>query len=198
MKKAAFILLFIATAFSCSKEPVVEVRASFKVKSDVLQIGEELVIENTSVVRNDILAFCKWEYGNEDGTSVLYSLECEGISFSEPGFYTITLTAYAEQGAGQDSYSKQILVVKENDKPWADFSCPASARVGEEVLFEDKSVDNVGGIKSWTWNIGGVASSYQSPLIVFDSPATGVAVTLIVKDAYNATGSITKYIDITE
>lgn len=196
MRKTAIVLLFLAAVLSCSKEPVVEVRASFTTKSDVLQIGEELVIENTSIVRNNILAFCKWEYGNEDGISVLYSLECEGISFSEPGFYTITLTAYAEQGAGQDSYSRQILVVKENDKPWADFTCPSVAHVGEEVCFEDKSIDNVGGIKSWAWNIGGITSTYQSPVIVFDTPAAGVAVTLTVKDSFGATGTLTKYLDI--
>ena len=185
-------------ALSCSEEPAVEVIARFKTDKDVVQVGEELIIENISTVTNNILAFCKWEYGNEDGMNVKYGLECEGVSFAEPGFHTVTLTAYAEQGAGQDTYSRKILVVKENDKPWADFVCPASAKVGDEVVFEDKSVDNIGGIKTWSWNIGGVTSSFESPVIVFDAAAQAVPVTLTVKDAYNATGTVTKYIDITE
>ncbi len=198
MRKAILLLLVAATALSCSEKPVVEVTAHFKTERDIVQVGEELIIENTSTVKNNILAFCKWEYGNEDGMDVKYGLECEGISFAEPGFHTVTLTAYAEQGAGQDTYSRKILVVKENDKPWADFVCPSSAKVGEEVVFEDKSVDNIGGIKSWSWNIGGITSTFESTVIVFDAAAQDVPVTLTVKDAFNATGTVTKYIDITE
>lgn len=177
---------------SCSK-PVVEVTARFSTNKDVYQTGEELIVQNTSEVKNNTLAFCKWEYNEQ----VHYGLELDGLSFANPGLYTITLTAYAEQGAGQDSYSRQILVVEENDIPWANFNCPPTVRVGEEVLFEDKSVDNIGGITTWAWNIGGKTYSSDSPIVVFDSPATGVAVTLTVTDALGAVDSITKTIDIT-
>ena len=199
MRKVLRIALFLAAAATaCSKAPVVEVTASFKLNKEVLQVGETVFIENTSEVKNNILAFCKWEYGNDQvGRTVCYSLELEGVSFAAPGLYTITLTSYAEQGAGQDTYSRQVLVLDENDIPWADFSCPASAKVGEEVLFEDKSVDNIGGIKTWNWNIGGTLSTFDSPLIVFDAPAAGLEVTLTVTDAYGASGSVTKTIDIT-
>ena len=91
-----------------------------------------------------------------------------------------------------------MLVIDENYIPWADFSCPAQARVGEEVVFEDRSVDNIGGIKSWRWNIGGIESVIDSPVIVFDTPSTGVLVTLTVTDAYGASDTVTKTIDIIE
>lgn len=198
MRKLITLTLIIAAILSCSKKPEVIVTAAFTTNRDVIHSGEELIITNNSTVENNILAFCKWEYGNmETGFNNYYGLEFEGLSFDAPGLYTITLTAYAEQGAGEDTYSRQILVVDENDIPWADFDCPATAKVGEEVLFEDKSVDNIGGIKTWSWNIGGITSAFDSPVIVFDTPATGVSVTLTVTDAFGASGSVTKYIDIT-
>lgn len=196
MKRIAIIAFALAAMLSCAKAPAVKVTASFTTNKDVYQVGEELLIENTSTVENDILAFCKWEYGSEDGKSVFYGLDIEGISFDAPGLYTVELTAYAEQGAGQDTYTRKIMVIDENDKPWAYFECPATARVGEEVLFEDKSVDNIGGISVWSWDIGGLVSPYQSPLIVFDTPAAGMVVTLTVTDSFGASDSLTRTIDI--
>ena len=198
MRKLTALVILVAAALSCKKDPAVEVTASFTTNKDVFQVGEEIIIENTSTVKNNILAFCQWEYGDKSGIQKAYGLELEGISFPLPGLYTITLTAYAEQGAGQDSYSRQVLVIDENDIPWANFTCPAQARVGEEVYFEDRSVDNIGGIKSWKWNIGGTGSVIDSPVIVFDAPATGVLVTLTVTDAYDASDTVTKTIDIIE
>lgn len=198
MRKLTALIILTAAVLSCKKDPAVEVTASFTTNKDVFQVGEEIIIENTSVVKNNILAFCQWEYGDMAGTEKAYGLELEGVSFSLPGLYTITLTAYAEQGAGQDTYSRQVLVIDENDIPWADFDCPAQARVGEEVVFEDRSVDNIGGIKSWRWNIGGIESVIDSPAIVFDAPATGVLVTLTVTDAFDASDTVTKTIDIIE
>ena len=198
MRKLAALIILVTAAFACKKDPAVEVTASFTTNKDVFQVGEVILIENTSTVKNDILAFCRWEYGDLSGMTEAYGLDLEGVSFSQPGLYTITLTAYAEQGAGQDSYSRQVLVIDENDIPWADFSCPAQARVGEEVVFEDRSVDNIGGIKSWRWNIGGIDSVIDSPVIIFDAPSTGVSVTLTVTDAYGASDTVTKTIDIIE
>ena len=198
MRKLITTTLIIAVAISCSKQPEVKVTAAFTTNRDVVHTGEELIITNNSTVENNILAFCKWEYGNmETGYKNYYGFEFEELSFDVPGLYTLTLTAYAEQGAGEDSYSRQILVVDENDIPWADFDCPSVAKVGEEVLFEDKSVDNIGGIKTWNWKIGDVVSEFDSPVIIFDTPAAGVEVTLTVTDAFGASGSVTKYIDIT-
>ena len=197
-KVLRFTLLLAAAATACGKAPVVEVNASFKLNKDVLQVGEYLIIENTTEVKNNILAFCKWEYGNDrTGQTVFYGLELEEISFDEPGLYTLTLTSYAEQGAGEDTYSRQIMVVEENDIPWADFECPQNIKVGQEVEFKDKSIDRIGGVKTWEWNIGGTTSSFDSPLVTFDAPATGVEVSLTVTDAFGASDSVSKTIDIT-
>lgn len=193
-----FCSVLILAAVACSKAPVVEVTAGFTTNKDVYQVGEEVFIENTSQVVNDILAFCKWECEGAEGEHVHYVLDLESLTYSTPGFYTITLTSYAEAGAGQDTYSKQILVTDENDTPWAFFECPAVVKVGEEVLFEDKSADDIGGVNGWRWDINGQVYEFQSPLIVFDAPASGVAVTLTVTDVYGASDSFTRTIDIIE
>lgn len=71
-------------------------------------------------------------------------------------------------------------------------------KVGEEVLFEDKSADDIGGVNGWRWEINGQVYEFQSPLVVFDAPASGVAVTLTVTDVYGASDSFTRTIDIIE
>lgn len=188
----------MALALSCNKAEEVRVTAAFTTNKDVYQVGEDVVITNESQVSGDILSFCRWAFGDGDNISYRYTIDVDDLSFTVPGTYTITLTAYAEQGAGEDSCQKTIKVIEENDVPWADFKCPSTVRVGEEVLFEDCSVDHIGGIDSWTWNIGGIESRYQSPLISFDTPALGVKVVLTVVDIYGASGTQTRLIDITE
>jgi PKD repeat protein len=193
-----FCSALILAVVACSKAPVVEVTAAFTTNKDVYQVGEEVFIENTSNVVNDILAFCIWECEGAEGDPVHYVLNLESLTYNTPGIYTIKLTSYAEAGAGQDTYSKQILVTDENDTPWAFFECPAVVKVGEEVLFEDKSADNIGGVNSWHWDINGQVYEIQSPLLVFDAPATGVTVKLTVTDVYGASDSFSRIIDIIE
>lgn len=198
MKKLLIAAVSMLSIFSCTRDRAVQVRALFTTNKDVYQVGEEIIISNESTVRNDILAFCKWTYGAEENMSDAYSLELEGISFAVPGDYSITLTAYAEQGAGKDVYTKKIKVIQENDTPWADFECPSVVKVGEEVVFEDKSVDYIGGIVTWQWEIGSFKSSYESVRITFDKPAAGLEVSLAVIDSYGARGSVKKIIDVVE
>lgn len=198
MKRIIIALSIAALAVSCAKDAKVEVIADFTTNKDVYQIGEDVIVTNNSVVKNDILALCEWMYGNSDKMESVYKLELEGVSFAVPGTYTITLTAYAELGAGKDVCEKTIKVIEENDIPWAAFDCPATVRVGEDVVFEDKSQDSVGGIETWIWDIGGISSTYQSPRISFDEPRAGVEVTLTVVDAYGARDSVTKILDVTE
>lgn len=193
-----FCPVLILAAVACSKAPVVEVTAAFTTNKDVYQVGEEVFIENTSNVVNDILAFCKWECEGAEGDPVHYVLNLESLTYNTPGIYTIKLTSYAEAGAGKDTYSKQILVTDENDTPWAFFECPAVVKVGEEVLFEDKSADNIGGVNSWSWEINGQVYEIQSPLLVFDAPAAGVTIKLTVTDVYGASDTFSRTIDIIE
>lgn len=199
--KKLFYFAFLLVAVSCAKAPVAEVTAGFTTNKDVYQVGEEVIIENTTVVENDFLAFCEWEYDGEEEKQYHYGLEFEGLSFKTPGTYVITLTSYTEAHsavATKDTYSKTILVVDENDTPWAFFTCPDVIKVGEEVIFKDGSQDKIGGVQSWHWTIGDVVLNSEDAAMVFESPVNGLVVTLTVTDVYGASDSFSRTIDVIE
>ena len=199
--KKLFYFAFLLVAVSCTKAPVAEITASFTTDRDVYLVGDEIFIENTTVVKNEILAFCEWEYGGEEEKQYHYGLELESLSFKNPGVYVITLTSYTEAHsvvATKDTYSKTILVVEENDTPWAFFTCPDVIKVGEEVLFKDGSKDTIGGIKSSHWTIGDTVFESEDAAMVFDAPVTGLVVTLTVTDYYGASDSFSRTIDVIE
>lgn len=197
MKKFFIAIVALGALAGCAKNAVV-VTASFTTNKDVYHTGEPVQVKNTSTVQNNILAFCDWEYGDSVDMAHTYSIELEGVSFASVGTYFIKLTAYAEQGAGKDTYIKKIRVTDDNDIPWANFECPAVVKVGEDVIFEDKSIDLIGTITKWHWNFDGIISTYQSPRMNFSTPVKGMNVTLKVTDAYGASDTITKQIDVIE
>ena len=199
--KKLFYFAFLLVAVSCTKAPVAEITASFTTDRDVYLVGDEIFIENTTVVKNEILAFCEWEYDGEEEKQYHYGLEFEGLSFKTPGVYVITLTSYTEAHsavATKDTYSKTIVVVDENDTPWAFFTCPDVIKVGEEVLFKDGSKDTIGGIKSSHWTIGDTVFESEDAAMVFDAPVTELVVTLTVTDYYGAKDSFSRTIDVIE
>jgi hypothetical protein len=199
--KKLFYFAFLLVAVSCSKAPVVEITAGFTTNKDVYQVGEEVIIENTTVVENDFLAFCEWEYDGEEEKQYHYGLEFEGLSFKTPGTYVITLTSYTEAHsvvATKDTYSKTIVVIDENDTPWAFFTCPDVIKVGEEVIFKDGSQDKIGGVQSWHWTIGEIVNESENASVVFEAPVTGLVVTLSVTDVYGAQDSFSRTIDVIE
>lgn len=197
MKKLFIAIVALVALIGCAKNDVV-VKASFTTNKEVYHTGEPVQVKNTSTVQNNILAFCDWEYGDGEAMEHSYNIELEGVSFSSVGTYFIKLTAYAEQGAGKDIYVKEIRVTDENDIPWADFECPAVVKVGEDVVFEDKSIDLIGTVTKWQWDFDGITSTYQSPRMNFMTPVKGMNVTLKVTDAYGASDTITKQIDVIE
>ena len=199
--KKLFYFAFLLVAVSCAKAPVAEIKASFTTNKDVYQVNEEVIIENTTEVKNEILAFCEWVYDGEEDKQYHYGLELEGLSFKNPGVYVITLTSYTEAHsvvATKDTYSKTIVVVDENDTPWAFFTCPEIIKVGEEVVFKDGSKDAIGGVKSWHWTIGDAVYESEDAAVVFETPVTGLVVTLTVTDVYGASDSFSRTIDVTE
>ena len=199
--KKLFYFAFLLVAVSCAKAPVAEIKASFTTNKDVYQVNEEVIIENTTEVKNEILAFCEWEYDGEEDKKYHYGLELEGLSFKTPGEYVITLTSYTEAHspvATKDTYSKTIVVVDENDTPWAFFTCPDIIKVGEEVTFQDGSKDKIGGIRSWHWTIGEIVNESENASVVFEAPVTGLVVTLSVTDVYGAQDSFSRTIDVIE
>jgi uncharacterized membrane protein len=117
-------------------------------------------------------------------------------TYSKPGTYTITVTAYQSDGLS----TTKTLIVKveaENSPPIADFSySPLRPLAGEAVSFTDKSYDPDGNIVFWRWDFGdGATSSDKNPTHVYISPGTYM-VTLTVRDNKGAEKSIIKTIQV--
>lgn len=81
--------------------------------------------------------------------------------------------------------------------PSADFDYfPANPKVGDNIVFTDRSYDPDGEIVEWYWNFGdGTASNKQNPTHEYDEPGTYI-VTLKVKDNDGLYGSISKTITV--
>lgn len=108
MKRFALILLAAAvTVVSCQKNKTVQVHASFTTDKDKYDYGETVYITNTSTVTGGEIGMCKWEWG--DG-NVFYGDEIGSLSFQDDGEYPLTLTVYADLGAGKDTYTGKIIV----------------------------------------------------------------------------------------
>ena len=170
---AAVLLLPV----SCQQEPV-EVFASFETDRDTYGPMEPVVIRNTTVVENSVIAICKWEWAG----NVSYDFEPTDVKFEEEGEYIVKLTVTANDDAVKGEYTKTIVVADNNIKPVADFTWnPTTAKAGEAITFSDLSTDEDGKITAWEWNIGGSVSTEQNPVVTIIASGE-VKVSLTVTD----------------
>lgn len=107
---------------------------------------------------NDIVSW-SWDFG--DGTS---SIEQNPIhTYPGPGAYTVGLTVTDALGATNST----SLVHRVLAPPVPNFTfSPVSPNEGQNVVFDDTSVDPDGGpmlIRNWTWGDGGVWNSAPDP-----------------------------------
>lgn len=170
---AAVLLLPV----SCQQEPV-EVFASFETDRETYGPMEPVVIRNTTVVENSVIAICKWEWAG----NVSYDFEPTDVKFEEEGEYIVKLTVTANDDAVKGEYTKTIVVADNNIKPLADFTWnPTTAKAGEAITFSDLSTDEDGKITAWEWNIGGSVSTEQNPVVTIIASGE-VKVSLTVTD----------------
>lgn len=131
---AAFVLIGAA---SCQPDEEVAVHASFTTDKESYDVGDPVVLTNTSTAENALIAICKWELGKG---VVSYETTPENISYDQAGEYVIKLTVTSDRGAKKSSFEKTILVVDNNIRPVADFSwSPEKVVAGEPVQFSDRS-----------------------------------------------------------
>uniref|UniRef100_A0A7C1CFC2 PKD domain-containing protein n=1 Tax=Thermofilum adornatum TaxID=1365176 RepID=A0A7C1CFC2_9CREN len=134
-----------------------------------------------------------WDWG--DGFSEDHSFPASH-TYSKPGTYTITVTAYQSDGLSTTK-TLTLKVEAENSPPIVDFSySPPLPLAGEAVSFIDKSYDPDGNIVLWHWDFGdGTTSSDRNPTHVYVSPGT-YTVTLTVRDNKGTEKSIIKIIQV--
>ena len=116
-----------------------------------------------------------WNFGNGQTSGLQHPVQ----SFSQAGFYTISLTINDPLQTSTLLKQNYIEVI---EPLLANFSASASVVLpGQTVTFTDSST---GFPTSWLWNFGnGITSSLQNPSVSFTSPGM-YSVSLIVTNAY--------------
>jgi PKD repeat protein len=120
---------------------------------------QDLVCEfdEASIDEDGSVSGWSWNFGDEQTSS---EREPSHV-YSQPGTYTVTLTA-TDNGGLTDESSRQVQVTAPppapNEAPHADFEVHCS---GLTCAFVDKSEDKDGAIVSWQWSFGDGATSDQ-------------------------------------
>ncbi|EFM09908.1 copper amine oxidase domain protein [Paenibacillus curdlanolyticus YK9] len=107
--------------------------------------------------------------------------------FPEPGTYTITHQIQDGNGVWSDPYSVTIEVKAPNQPPVADFTIEKQVyRIGENVIYTDRSTDDENAIAKTTWT-----GNNKAFFAAGDYP-----VTLEVQDNYGLTSTVTKIVSV--
>jgi len=116
----------------------------------------------------------EWSWNFGDGSSA--SSAAPQHLFTEPGTYTVALTASGPYGV--DTETRTAWITVEDPTPTADFvASPTSGLAPLVVAFEDRSS---GLITSWSWDLGdGASANVAAPSHVYELAGT-YAVTLTV------------------
>ncbi|WP_288238097.1 PKD domain-containing protein, partial [uncultured Alistipes sp.] len=193
MKRFIYMLAAFALfgATSCQPDAEVAVHAGFTTDKESYDVGDPVVITNTSTAENALIAIYKWELGKG---VVSYETTPENISYDQAGEYVIKLTVTSDRGVKKSSFEKTIVVVDNNIRPVADFSwSPEKVVAGEPVQFTDLSTDEDGEVVAWEWKFGTTTSDKQNPEFTFAAQGS-TEVSLTVTD--NKKGRNTKTVTI--
>ncbi|MBO9198947.1 MULTISPECIES: PKD domain-containing protein [Niastella] len=128
-----------------------------------------------------------WDFGN--GT--LSNVQNPGITFDQPGTYTVTLVVRNADGTNGITKTNYITVYP---SPTAAFSADHTIGcIPVNIQFTDKSTSTSGGITSWQWDFGdGVTSTASNPAHTYTN--TGFYnITLTVTNSQGCKGALTQY-----
>ena len=146
MKRFIYILAAFALmgAVSCQPDEEVAVHASFTTDKESYDVGDPVVLTNTSTAENALIAICKWELGKG---VVSYETTPENISYDQAGEYVIKLTVTSDRGAKKSSFEKTIRVVDNNIGLDMDVSIRCngeySYKIADPMLFYKNVCGNV-------------------------------------------------------
>lgn len=111
--KAKLILILLSLSLISCQQKKVTVKAYFTTDKTEYALNEPIIIDNQTVVENGYLGLCHWKWGDSNSS---FEQNLRSVSFGSFGEYTISLTAYADGGGAQDTYSTKIMV-KDGDEP---------------------------------------------------------------------------------
>lgn len=127
---------------------------------------------------------------NEDVTIIGGSTSYQHKFTYPVGNYTVSLTAYDNEGASSSTKSLSITIT---NRPVADFSAsPTAGTIPLNVQFTDASSDLDGTVVAWNWNFGdGKNSTIQNPSHTYANAGT-YDVTLVATDNNGASNTLSK------
>lgn len=154
--------------------------------------GDRVRFSSTSNDKDGSITNYVWKFedgGKEWGKTVTKK-------FDHPGEYRVTLIVTDDDGLTEE-VTDRIRVQKSNTPPEADFECtPSRIKTGEEVHFEDDSLDKSGYISDRNWSFGdGTKSTKENPKHTYETPGT-YSVKLVVTDQKGATDTKRKEIKV--
>ena len=153
--------------------PVDPPTARFRVQSLNVNVGELVNFIDTSLGDPT-----EWSWNFRDGAPIVDSTaQNPAHAFSEPGTFTVELTASNE--GGSDTFTRTIVV---NDPPDAAFGSSADEL---DVSFTDQSTNSP---TSWAWTFGdGTTSSAQNPQKTYAEAGTYLVTLVASNDAGDST-----------
>ncbi|MCI0497050.1 MAG: right-handed parallel beta-helix repeat-containing protein [Thermoplasmata archaeon] len=119
----------------------------------------------------------------------------------EAGSYDITLTV--RDALGYEASATKVLVVQSPADPVADFVwSPAKPEDGEDVFFQDASVEGTFAIVNWTWDLPFAGYPITPAMRYLQDPQWRFApgrydITLTVTDAFGLNDSVTRSVAVT-
>lgn len=128
-----------------------------------------------------------WDFG-DDQTSTLTN---PSHSYSQPGQYTVSLTANGPSGSDTELKTNYITV---SNLPTAQFTAsPTSGSAPLNVSFTNQSSDAT----SWLWNFGdGGTSTQQNPSHIYEDPGAYTVVLTAYNDCGNDLETKTAYVSV--
>ncbi len=179
MKNLIFKILLLV----CFFQGYAQVTADFETTGD--KTGCAPFVVNFLDLSSDATQWA-WDFGN----GVTSNLQNPTYVFSEPGFYTITLTA--SDGIESDTEVKSALI-RVNASPIADFTVDNENGCSPHLAqFTDISIPVSGTVTEWFWAFGnGESSTEQHPLTTY-SEIKDYDVFLKVKDINGCEASVSK------
>jgi len=147
--------------------------------------GEQIQFTDLSIDPDGMVTSWYWIFG--DGTE---SRNQNPVHiYDDDGHYTVYLEVKDDSGA-KSTISTDLEVLNRPPLAGFDFS-PLDPLSGEEVRFQDSSIDQDGEVICWLWDFGdGVTSSLQSPTHSFGIGHHIISLTIWDDDGANANSSL--------
>jgi PKD repeat protein len=181
MKKTLLMMMAVlglATIFSsCTKEEEAPT-AAFTVNTTQVGVGDDVYFYDNS--EGEITSY-SWSFPG--GTPETSTDKNPVVYYSNPGFYSVSLSVTNE--GGSNSISNEDLIEVLAGPPTANFSASSTlVNVGEEITFYDESTGNP---TSWIWTISGgglfEVITDQNATVTPDAPGM-ITVSLFVANEY--------------